>query len=106
MLTVRSKTTGVLENNLEYAENGVCLISNILKDADITAGDVVVTSGNSGLFPEGIVVGTVIEVYDDPNGLSKHAVIQPAVDCFDVTAVFAVTDFDGKGLSFDTEDNG
>ncbi len=104
VLSVRSKATGVLENDLVSAEKGLCLISNILKDADIKEGDVVVTSGNSGLFPEGIVVGTVTEVYDDPNGLSKHALIKPSVDCFDVTSVFAVVGFDGKGLSFDTDE--
>ena len=37
----------------------------------------------------------------DPNGLSKHALIQPAEDSFSITSVYAVTDFDGKGLSFD-----
>ena len=44
------------------------------------------------------------EVYNDPNGLSKHAVIEPMEDCFAVTSVYAVVDFDGKGLSFDTGD--
>ncbi len=102
--TMDNKTTGVLENDVTNAENGVCLMSNILKDAEISNGDIVMTAGHSGLFPEGVIVGTVIEVYDDPNGLSKHALIKPAVDCFDVTTVFAVVDFDGKGLSFDTEE--
>lgn len=101
---MRSKATGVLENDIESAEQGLCLMNNILKDADIKAGDIIVTSGNSGLFPEGVVVGTVMEVKDNPNGLSKHAVIQPIVNSFDVTAVFAVVDFDGKGLSFDVEE--
>lgn len=104
VLTMRSKATGVLENNIESAEKGLCLMSNILKDADIKAGDIVVTAGHSGLFPEGVAVGTVIEVYDDSNGLSKHALVKPMVDCFDVTSVFAVVDFDGKGLSFDVEE--
>ncbi len=99
--TQRTKTTGVLENNTATAEQELCLMSNILKDADITTGDVIVTSGQSGLFPEGIIVGTVKEVYDDPNGLSKHALIEPAEDCFKITSVYAVVDFDGKGLSFD-----
>lgn len=103
VITVRGKVTGVLENDLERAQNGMCLISNILKESDIREGDVFVTFGNSGLFPAGMVVGTVTEVYDDPNGLSKHALLKPAVDCFGVTSVFAVVDFSGKGLSFDTE---
>ncbi len=101
---MRSKATGVIENDLASAEDGLCLMSNILKDADIHVGDVVATSGYSGLFPEGVIVGTVREVYDDPNGLSKHALIEPVEDCFEVVTVFAVVDFEGKGLSFDTEE--
>lgn len=101
VFSMRSRATGVLENDVATAEKGLCLMSNILKDADIQVGDIVATSGNSGLFPEGVVVGTVREVYDDPNGLSRHAIIEPMVNCFDVTDVFAVVEFDGKGLSFD-----
>ena len=104
VFTMRSKTTGVLENNLTYADQGLCLMSDILKDADISEGDIIYTSGKSGLFPDDVMVGTVIEVFDDPNGLSKHAVIQPAEDFFAITSVFAVTDFDGKGLAFDTDE--
>lgn len=102
--TARTKTTGVLENDLATAEQGLCLMSDILKDADITVGDIIFTSGKSGLFPEDIMVGTVVEVYDDPNGLSKHALIEPAEDFFGITKVYAVIDFEGKGLSFDVED--
>lgn len=99
--TMRTKTTGVLENDLSTAENRQCLMSNILKDADIEPGDVIVTSGQSGLFPEGLIVGTVKDVYNDPNGLVKHALIEPAEDCFSITSVYAVVDFNGKGLPFD-----
>lgn len=102
--TMRSKATGVIENNLSTAENRTCLMSQILKDADIAPGDVIVTAGQSGLFPQGIIVGAVKEVYNDPNGLSKHAIIEPAEDCFGITSVYAVVDFDGKGLSFSTAD--
>ena len=102
--SIRSKATGVIENDLANAQQGNCLMSNILKDADIRVGDVIATSGKSGLFPEGTIVGIVTEVYDDPNGLSKHAVIEPIEDCFAVTTVFAVTGFEGKGISFDFEE--
>lgn len=103
VITMRAKTPGVLENNISSAERGLCLMSDILKDADIAEGDIVYTSGKSGLFPGSVMVGTVVEVYDDPNGLSKHALIQPAEDLFGVTSVFAVTDFDGKGIAFETD---
>lgn len=101
---MRSKATGVIENDLASAEKGLCLMSDILKDADIKVGDIIFTSGKSGLFPDNVMVGTVTEVYDDPNGLSKHALIEPAVDVFGVTEVFAVTDFDAKGIPFEIDE--
>lgn len=101
--TMRTKTTGVIENNVDSASKGLCLMSNILKDADIKEGDVIFTSGKSGLFPADIMVGTVTEVYDDPNGLSKHALIRPAEDVRNVTMAFVVTDFNGKGVPFEID---
>ena len=44
VFTMRSKATGVLENDLKNAENGMCLMSNILKDADIRVGDIIATA--------------------------------------------------------------
>ena len=102
--TMRSKTTGVLENDLSSAQKGMCLMSDIFKDADIKEGDIIFTSGKSGLFPDDILVGTVKEVYDDPNGFSKHAVIELAQDVRTVTSVFVITDFNGKGIPFDIDE--
>lgn len=102
--SVRSKVTGVIENTVESAQDRMCLMSGILKDADIAVGDVIFTSGKSGLFPDDLMVGTVVEIYDDPNGLSKHALVKPAVDVFNVTTMFVITDFDGKGVPFEIEE--
>ena len=102
--TMRSKTTGVLENDMESAQNGLCLMSDILKDADIREGDVIFTSGRSGLFPDDVQVGTVKSVYDDPNGFSKHAVIELTQDVRAVTSVFVITDFSGKGIPFELDE--
>lgn len=102
--TTRAKTTGVIENDVSSAEKELCLMSDILKDADIKVGDIIFTSGKSGLFPADLPVGTVTEVYDDPNGLTKHALIKPLEDVKTATSVFVITDFDGKGIPFDIED--
>lgn len=102
--TMRTKTTGVIENDVSSAEKGLCLMSDILKDADIKVGDIIFTSGKSGLFPADLPVGTVTEVYDDPNGLTKHALVKPMENVKSVSSVFVITDFDGKGIPFDIED--
>lgn len=102
--TMRTKTTGVIENDVSSASKELCLMSDILKDADIKVGDIVFTSGKSGLFPADLAVGTVTEVYDDPNGLTKHALIEPIEDVKSVSSVFVITDFNGKGIPFEIED--
>lgn len=98
--TMRTKATGVIENDVSSAQKGLCLMSDILKDADIKEGDIVFTSGKSGLFPADVMVGTVTEVYDDPNGLTKHALIEPAENVRSLSSVFVITDFNGKGIPF------
>lgn len=101
--TMRTKATGVIENDVSSAQKDLCLMSNIMKEADIKAGDIVFTSGKSGLFPADVMVGTVTEVYDDPNGLTKHALIEPAENVKSVSSVFVITDFNGKGIPFEVD---
>lgn len=99
----RTKTTGVIENDITYAEKGFVLMNNIQKDADLVVGDIIVTSGQSGIFPEGTLIGEVSEIFQDANGLSKHAVIKPIEEMKNVKNVYAITDFKGKGLLFDID---
>lgn len=99
----RSKATGVIENDITYAEKGLVLMNNIQKDADLNVGDMIITSGQSGIFPEGMLIGSVTEIFDDDNGLSKHAVIQPIEQLSSVKTTFAITGFKGKGLAFDID---
>lgn len=96
VITSESDTVGIMENDIRYAADGKCLMSYINKSSGISAGEVAVTSGGS-VFPSDLVVGTVTEVYDDSNGLTLHAVIEPMEDIYNVTEVFVVTSFEGQG---------
>ncbi|MCR4779459.1 MAG: rod shape-determining protein MreC [Ruminiclostridium sp.] len=95
VITVESKSVGVTENDAEYAAAGYCLISYVSKGGELKAGETVLTSGSS-VFPGNIMLGRVESVFDDKNGLTKHAVISPAQDMFRITSVFVVTGFDGQ----------
>ncbi|MCL2547929.1 MAG: rod shape-determining protein MreC [Symbiobacteriaceae bacterium] len=55
---------------------------NISLDADIRPGDSIVTSGLGDTFPEGILIGTVVSVDNDPSGQHKTAILQMAVDIY------------------------
>lgn len=59
---------------------GSLIMKYLPKESDIAVSDVVITSGITGIFPKGLVIGTVNSVGYEFSGLSKYAVIKPAVD--------------------------
>ena len=95
LVTAETKSVGITENDAEYAAAGYCIMSFVSKSSSIHEGDIVITSGSS-VFPEDIMFGTVKSVFSDSNGLTMHAVIQPAEDVFKITQVFVVTGFEGQ----------
>ncbi|MFR6378663.1 MAG: rod shape-determining protein MreC [Evtepia sp.] len=44
-------------------------------------------------YPSGLLVGTVRQIVDDPGGLTRAAIVEPAADLNNLGQVFAVTDF-------------
>lgn len=60
---------------------------------NIEVGEVVLTSGLGGNFPQDIVVGQVIEVNRSEADLFQQAVIQPVTDFDTLEMVFVITDF-------------
>ena len=97
VITLDKHTIGVIENDAKYAKDGLCLMNYIEKDSNIKKGDVVVTAGGV-MFPGGIIVGEVEEVFPDPNGLQLHALIKPSENIYDVNTVYIMTKFNGQGL--------
>ena len=69
---------------LEYLPAGCQLIG----------GDLVVTSGLGGYFPEELVIGSIEEIQKDDAGAASYAVVKPAVDFDALTEVFIIKSFD------------
>ena len=60
---------------------------------EVVAGDVVMTSGKGGVYPSGLVIGTVESIALDPAGLSSSGVVRPSADIPAVTGLFVITDY-------------
>jgi rod shape-determining protein MreC len=89
---------GIIENDFLYSADRKCLMRYIQTDSGMKIGDIVVTSGGS-MYPPGLIVGTVTEIFPDISGLSLHAVIEPTEDVLRVADVFVITSFEGQGVT-------
>ena len=94
---VHSNDTGVLTGDAALSQKGYCKLQYLLRETGIAKGDTIVTTGVSGIFPKGLVIGTVEEVKPESHGASVYAVVNPAADIENLKDVFIITDFLGQG---------
>ena len=71
---------------------GELLFVNLPKEADVIKGDTIITSGYGGVYPKGMVIGTVEQVNVDSIGGTQAARIIPAADFSHLEEVFVITD--------------
>ena len=64
-------------------------------DAEITEGDVIITSGLDTVYPEGVPIGMVTSIRQDANGLTKTAYITPYVNFLQLEEVFILMNSGG-----------
>jgi rod shape-determining protein MreC len=86
-----SRATGILRGG---GLGGVLTIEWIDLKYDIEIGEVVLTSGLGGRFPQDLVIGRVIEVDRREAELFQQAVVQAAADLDSLEIVFVITDFE------------
>ena len=90
----RTYSAGVLEGDFTLMGQGKLKLSYLSDSAQLVSGDEVLTSGKGGVYPSGLVVGTVDGVFTDPSGINRYAVVTPTAALEDLTEVFIITDFD------------
>lgn len=95
-MEIRTKDTGNVTGSVELAAKGRTRLELLPKDTQIKAGDIIVTSGTSGFFPQRIPIGTVEEVVLEKSGITCTAVIRPVSEIDEIKNVFVLTDFLGK----------
>lgn len=90
----RSREVASAEGDFELMSEGKLRLSYLSRDTQILVGDVIETSGVGELFPKGIVLGSVVEVRNESHGISKYAIIEPAVDLERVNHVLVIKSFE------------
>lgn len=63
----------------------------VLREEEVQVGDRIFTSGLEGIFPRGLLIGTVSSVDERRSGLFKSIEVHPHVDFATLEQVFVVT---------------
>lgn len=82
----RSRQEGLVSGTL-----GTHLIMKYLpEEADIRISDTIVTSGLNAAYPKGLLIGKVVDINKEFSGLSRYAIIKPAVNLSDIEEVLVI----------------
>lgn len=83
----RSRVEGIL-----VWEGGKYMkLTKVAKSRDVQAGDLLMTSGFSSMFPPDVYAGTVVEVTEEPGSLFREIIVEPRVDFDILEQVFVST---------------
>lgn len=86
----RSRARGVVEGFTD----DTCQLKYVLRTDDIQPGDVLISSGLGGIFPKGVMVGTVSKVDRKPYGITQDVEVRPSVDFTKLEEVLVVLNGD------------
>lgn len=92
-----SRDSGVVSGSVLYADENLTTMTKISALNNLSRGDIVTTTGISGLYPAGLIVGEVKEIAFDEYDTSMYAVISPFEDIRTVIDVVVITSFEGQG---------
>jgi rod shape-determining protein MreC len=76
----REEIRGTRDIGLVVGDGDGVVMKHLSKQADVRIGDLVLTSGGSGLAPAGILIGEVDQVEDREDELMLRVTIKPATD--------------------------
>ena len=90
----RTDSTAMLEGDFTLMQEGRLKMTYLQENTELLTGDLVLTSGLTGIYPSGLVVGAIESLHTDPSGMSRYAVLAPAADLDRLVEVFIIKEFD------------
>lgn len=75
-------------------QKGYMRLTYLTEGTNLLNGDTVLTSGKGGIFPQGLTIGTIVEVHTEAGGQTPYGVVEPACDLDTLSQIFVITDFD------------
>jgi len=97
----RTEDLGTLRGDLDLRNDGLIRMRHIIYTARFMPGDEITTSAHGTVFPQGLHVGTVVDLQPNPEGLTQYAIIRPSVNLDRVDMVLVVTRLFGDASDID-----
>ena len=97
VVDIRTGDSGVIKGSVQLADSNLARLTYISAQNDLKEGDMLVTSGLSGMYPQNLQVGKIKELAYDSFDASLYAVVEPFEDIINMKEVFVITWFEGKG---------
>lgn len=91
----RTNDSGIVTGTPELAQKGMTKLRNLSRSCNIAVGDYIVTSGE-GVFPAGILIGSIDTIGSDKYNTSIYANVKPFADIENIRNVMVITDFKGQ----------
>lgn len=101
-ISAKTGDTGILTGDKKLADQNLVQLTSLDPKAAVQQGELIVTSGLGGVFPSGIVIGTVQSISTGSIDISLTAVLEPASEIQSVKEVFVITSFLGQGETMDS----
>ena len=93
VLVGAEETSAMLLGDYTLMSSQYMKISFVAESGQVITGDIVVTSGAGGAYPQGLILGTVSSVHTEAAGQFEYAVVQPFTDLNTLTQIFVIKDY-------------
>ena len=92
VMVERTRDNGMVRGLLSGDGSELLELYYLPAGSDLVPGDIIVTNGVGGIFPKGVVLGTVIEVSrQGTDSQAGNAILQPTVDFQHIEEVMVLT---------------
>ncbi len=93
VLVGSEETSAMLQGDYTLMGSQYMKLSFVAESGQVITGDLVLTSGAGGLYPQGLIVGTVTSIHTEAAGQEEYAVVEPYTDLDTLTQIFVIKEY-------------
>ena len=93
VLVGAEETSAMLLGDYTLMGSQYAKISFVAESGQVITGDIVVSSGAGGAYPQGLLLGTVSSVHTEAAGQIEFAVVEPFTDLTKLTQIFVIKEY-------------